>query len=129
MELPVTLTCSSDANPPVHTYTWYHGSVCSSTAETSFHQGREFLSTPTGTGQTLSIDIYGPHCCIASNKHGSQMYTVTLSDSSGRCTICNTILEERKPGYEFVYSEYMHRENMTKLLRLKFLARLVKCKD
>ncbi|XP_076006595.1 endothelial cell-selective adhesion molecule isoform X2 [Genypterus blacodes] len=87
VKLPVTLTCSSDANPPVQTYTWYHGSVCPSTAGISFHQGREVLATPTGTGQTLSIDEYGPHCCIASNKHGSQMSTVTLSDSSGEKTL------------------------------------------
>ncbi|KAF7656987.1 hypothetical protein LDENG_00033270 [Lucifuga dentata] len=81
-ELTVTLTCSSDANPAVQTYTWYQGSACPTTPENGFHQGREFLFTPTGKGQTLSTDAHGQFCCVASNKHGSQMCTVTLSASS-----------------------------------------------
>ncbi|XP_041797744.1 sialoadhesin-like [Chelmon rostratus] len=94
-ELPVTLTCSSDANPPVHTYAWYRGAACLPTADKSFHPARQSLATPTGRGPTLSTanitaEEYGQHCCVASNRHGSQTNSVTLgssattpSDSSG----------------------------------------------
>ncbi|KAF1387589.1 hypothetical protein PFLUV_G00081430 [Perca fluviatilis] len=94
--LPVTLTCSSDANPPVRTFTWYQGKACLSTADKSFHRARQSTATPTGRGPTLSsanitTQEYGQHCCVARNRHGSQTDTVTLkgsrattpSDSSG----------------------------------------------
>ncbi|XP_070691771.1 opioid-binding protein/cell adhesion molecule-like [Pempheris klunzingeri] len=84
--LPVTLTCSSDANPPVHTYTWYQGEACVPTADKSFHQARQTPSTPTGRGPTLSranitTEEYGEHCCVARNRHGSQTSSVTLRGS------------------------------------------------
>ncbi|XP_067458340.1 limbic system-associated membrane protein [Thunnus thynnus] len=83
--LPVTLTCSSDANPLVRTYTWYQGAACLPTADKSFHQGRQTLAD-TGRGQTLSsvnvtTDGYRQHCCVARNRHGSQTYVVSLRDS------------------------------------------------
>ncbi|XP_078109632.1 cell adhesion molecule CEACAM6 [Sander vitreus] len=94
--LPVTLTCSSDANPPVHTFTWYQGEACLSTADKSFHRARQSTATSTGRGPTLSsanitTQEHGQHCCVARNRHGSQTDGVTLkgsrattpSDSSG----------------------------------------------
>ncbi|KAM9723064.1 cell adhesion molecule 4 isoform 1-T1 [Menidia menidia] len=84
--LPVTLSCSSDANPPVHTYTWYQGVACLPTADKSFHEGSQALAKPAGTGPTFSsanitTEASGQHCCVARNKHGSQTYSVTLQDS------------------------------------------------
>ncbi|KAM7420324.1 hypothetical protein PAMA_014847 [Pampus argenteus] len=81
----VTLTCSSDANPPVHTYTWYRGAACLPSADKSFHQGTQTLAD-TARGQTLSsvcitTDAYGQHCCVAHNRHGSQTSTVSLNGS------------------------------------------------
>ncbi|TSK18065.1 B-cell receptor CD22 [Bagarius yarrelli] len=59
----VTLTCSSDANPPVHSYTWYKLNE----------------SSPVGFGQsysfTLSSSSIGWFYCEARNKLGSQRST------------------------------------------------------
>ncbi|KAM9454912.1 B-cell receptor CD22-like [Clarias gariepinus] len=56
----VTLTCSSDANPPVELYTWYKVNE----------------SSPVGSGQsysfTLSFSSSGWFYCVAQNKHGTQ---------------------------------------------------------
>ncbi|KAI5089762.1 B-cell receptor CD22-like, partial [Silurus meridionalis] len=56
----VTLTCYSDANPPVKTYTWYKVNE----------------SSPVGSGQsysfTLSSSSSGWFYCVAQNKYGSQ---------------------------------------------------------
>ncbi|KAM9454179.1 B-cell receptor CD22-like [Clarias gariepinus] len=56
----VTLTCSSDANPPVELYTWYKVNE----------------SSPVGSGQsygfTLSSSSSGWFYCVAQNKYGIQ---------------------------------------------------------
>ncbi|KAL1023688.1 hypothetical protein UPYG_G00044600, partial [Umbra pygmaea] len=55
----VTLTCSSDANPPVNNYTWYKRNVTS----------------PKASGQSYSITSFSPkddgeYYCEAMNEHG-----------------------------------------------------------
>ncbi|KAM9454178.1 B-cell receptor CD22-like [Clarias gariepinus] len=56
----VTLTCSSEANPPVERYTWYKVNE----------------SSPVGSGQsysfTLSSNSSGWFYCVAQNKYGTQ---------------------------------------------------------
>ncbi|XP_058236613.1 B-cell receptor CD22-like isoform X2 [Hemibagrus wyckioides] len=56
----VTLTCSSDANPPVQSYTWY----------------KVNKSSPVGSGQSysfmMSSNSSGEFYCVAQNKYGSQ---------------------------------------------------------
>lgn len=86
--LPVTLICSSDANPPVHMYTWYQGEACLPSADKSFFPARQSLPTPTAKSRTLSTtsilaEDYGQHCCVARNRHGWQTVTVTLRSSRG----------------------------------------------
>ncbi|XP_058236676.1 B-cell receptor CD22-like isoform X4 [Hemibagrus wyckioides] len=64
----VTLTCSSDANPPVQNYTWY----------------MEKESSPVGSGQSYRAVQSGQYYCEAQNKHGSDRsaaVTVTFRGS------------------------------------------------
>ncbi|XP_051560162.1 B-cell receptor CD22-like [Myxocyprinus asiaticus] len=52
----VTLTCSSDSNPPVLNYTWF----------------KENESSAVGSGQSYSALQSGFFYCVAQNQHGSQ---------------------------------------------------------
>ncbi|KAI5618772.1 B-cell receptor CD22-like, partial [Silurus asotus] len=63
----VTLTCSSDANPPVETYTWLMGT-------TSVGKGKTF------TISKISAEDSGEYKCMCSNEVGHQNSTsVTLN--------------------------------------------------
>ncbi|XP_030638745.1 B-cell receptor CD22-like [Chanos chanos] len=68
---PVTLICSSDANPPVHTYTWYK------------KNGAE--PSPMGSGQNFSItnissEDSGQYYCKAKNILGPENSTLITID-------------------------------------------------
>ena len=81
------LICRSDANPPVHTYTWYKGPRCVTTPD--IQQGTQSLDPPCGTGQILNITHISEaaatqYCCVANNGHGSQNFTVTVNTDTGR---------------------------------------------
>ncbi|KAI5089717.1 B-cell receptor CD22 [Silurus meridionalis] len=66
-ESSVTLTCSSDANPPVETYTWFKGI-------TSVGRGKTY------TVLRISSKDSGDYKCMCSNKVGNQNSTsVTLN--------------------------------------------------
>ncbi|XP_076126462.1 sialoadhesin-like isoform X2 [Alosa pseudoharengus] len=73
----VTLTCSSDANPPTHTYTWYMKS------------GAESLVR--GTGESISFnvtsDTSGLYHCGAQNEVGSRNSTGVAVPSKGGLAI------------------------------------------
>ncbi|KAK2893107.1 hypothetical protein Q8A67_013095 [Cirrhinus molitorella] len=65
----VTLSCSSDANPPLLNYTWYRDT--------------EGLLNPVQTGPNLTINNTnsthsGRYYCTAENKHGTQNTSVLL---------------------------------------------------
>ncbi|KAM9454109.1 B-cell receptor CD22-like [Clarias gariepinus] len=65
----VTLTCSSDANPPVENYTWFKVNE----------------SSAVGSGQSYRALQSGQYYCEAQNKHGSERsaaVSVTLNGSS-----------------------------------------------
>ena len=73
----VTLTCSSDANPPVHNYTWY------------MRTGAESLIR--GTGDSISFNVTsdssGLYYCEAENEVGSQTSTGVAVPTEGQCCI------------------------------------------
>ncbi|KAL7845253.1 hypothetical protein AOLI_G00234450 [Acnodon oligacanthus] len=67
----VTLTCSSDGNPPVKIYTWF----------------KEGGTSPVGSGQNYSIisitaDHTGLYYCVAQNDHGALNGTVMVTVQS-----------------------------------------------
>ncbi|KAL6482106.1 hypothetical protein MHYP_G00101860 [Metynnis hypsauchen] len=67
----VTLTCSSDGNPPVKIYTWF----------------KEGGTSPVGSGHSYSIisitaDHTGLYYCVAQNDHGALNGTVMVSVKS-----------------------------------------------
>ncbi|XP_058236261.1 hemicentin-1-like [Hemibagrus wyckioides] len=79
----VTLTCSSDANPPVQSYTWYKVNE----------------SSPVGSGQsysfTLTSSSSGGFYCVAQNKYGSQRSPagpLTLNSVTGRSVVLYVVL-------------------------------------
>ncbi|XP_061095318.1 B-cell receptor CD22-like isoform X2 [Conger conger] len=70
----VTLTCSSDANPPVQNYTWFKKN------ETGVWQA--------GSGQSLTLSNFrswnsGHYYCVSENKHGPQNSTALLATVQG----------------------------------------------
>ncbi|XP_076128665.1 B-cell receptor CD22-like [Alosa pseudoharengus] len=73
----VTLTCSSDANPPVENYTWF----------------KVDESTPVGSGQQYSItnissEDGGQDYCEARNKYGAENSTaVTITAGESNTTL------------------------------------------
>ena len=73
----VTLTCSSDANPPVHNYTWY------------MRTGAESLIR--GTGYSISFNVTsdssGLYYCEAENEVGSQNSTGVAVPTEGQCRV------------------------------------------
>ncbi|XP_058236722.1 junctional adhesion molecule A-like isoform X2 [Hemibagrus wyckioides] len=65
----VTLTCSSDANPPAQNYTWY----------------KVKESSPVGSGQSYRAGQSGQYYCEAQNEHGSDRsaaVSITFNDVS-----------------------------------------------
>ncbi|XP_066511496.1 sialoadhesin-like [Hoplias malabaricus] len=52
----VTLTCSSDGNPPVQNYTWF----------------KEGETSPVGSGHSYSALQSGSYYCVAQNEYGAQ---------------------------------------------------------
>ncbi|XP_037399376.1 B-cell receptor CD22-like [Pygocentrus nattereri] len=73
----VTLTCSSDGNPPVKNYTWF----------------KEGGTSPVGSGHSYSIisitaDHTGLHYCVAQNDHGALNGTVMVTVKIG----CSVVL-------------------------------------
>ncbi|KAI1894816.1 hypothetical protein AGOR_G00119650 [Albula goreensis] len=79
----VTLTCSSDANPPVQSYTWYKVN------------GTEMNTV--GTGQNLTFSVTpsdsGQYYCEAQNEHGMENSTTALLDISGSGSCSRTAAE------------------------------------
>ncbi|XP_051560305.1 B-cell receptor CD22-like [Myxocyprinus asiaticus] len=70
----VTLTCSSDSNPPAHIYTWF----------------KENETSSVGSGQSYSISNFnsshsGQFYCVAQNQHGSERSAaVSITSKAGQ---------------------------------------------
>ncbi|KAL1005687.1 hypothetical protein UPYG_G00062320 [Umbra pygmaea] len=65
----VTLTCSSDANPPVNKYTWYKKNVTSSKAS-----GQSYNIT------NIRSEDSGEYVCEVENKYGRLNYSSVIVD-------------------------------------------------
>ncbi|XP_036413124.1 B-cell receptor CD22-like [Colossoma macropomum] len=77
----VTLTCSSDANPPVKIYTWF----------------KEGGTSPVGSGHSYSIinitaDHTGLYYCEAQNEHGVQNGTVMVTVKTGGSLVLYSVV-------------------------------------
>ncbi|XP_053085869.1 sialoadhesin-like [Pangasianodon hypophthalmus] len=77
----VTLTCSSDANPPVENYTWFKGNE----------------SSPVGSGQSYRALQSGQYYCKAQNKHGSDRSAAVSITLNGESDDDNLILYNTVP--------------------------------
>ncbi|KAL6481947.1 hypothetical protein MHYP_G00100270 [Metynnis hypsauchen] len=62
----VTLTCSSDADPPVQNYTWF----------------KEGGSSPVGSGHSYRALQSGSYYCVAQDKYGSQKSDANVDPNS-----------------------------------------------
>uniref|UniRef100_A0A673BBD1 Ig-like domain-containing protein n=1 Tax=Sphaeramia orbicularis TaxID=375764 RepID=A0A673BBD1_9TELE len=86
----VTLTCTSDANPPVTKYTWY----------------KEDEDSPKASGQNFTITDFrsehsGNYSCEAQNSRGRQNSTSHLIVVSGTlCIYCNMVVSETDTGHK-----------------------------
>ncbi|XP_064870447.1 B-cell receptor CD22-like [Oncorhynchus nerka] len=85
----VTLTCSSDANPPVDKYTWYKKNVTS----------------PKASGQSYSItniisEDRGEYYCEAQNGRGSMNSTALMIIVAGKVT--SSILQYKLTGFKLI---------------------------
>ena len=69
----VTLTCSSDANPPVDIYTWYRDS-------------RSISTGPQLVMENVSQRETGQYVCEGTNRHGSQRSSPHHLDVQGKWT-------------------------------------------
>uniref|UniRef100_A0A3B4BKZ0 Ig-like domain-containing protein n=1 Tax=Pygocentrus nattereri TaxID=42514 RepID=A0A3B4BKZ0_PYGNA len=67
----VTLTCSSDGNPPVKIYTWF----------------KEDGTSPVGSGHSYSPLQSGSYYCEAQNEHGAQRSDLVPVDLNGHSVI------------------------------------------
>ena len=90
----MTLTCSSDANPPVESYTWF----------------KVDESTPVGSGQQYSISNIrsedgGQYYCEARNKYGaenSSAVSITVGGTSASLFLFSDDLTCDSPPH-FIY--------------------------
>ncbi|KAL6454999.1 hypothetical protein MHYP_G00365600 [Metynnis hypsauchen] len=96
----VTLTCSSDGNPPVKSYTWF----------------KEGGTSPAGSGHSYSIisitaDHTGLHYCEAQNDHGALNGTVMVSVKSRWSEfVCSLVCSGRRKFSPY-YCPNLHLQN------------------